>query len=54
MFRLATLPASSSIARGLHELALVVIDFLGWICIYFAKITPILKNSKLVCTVVGL
>ena len=29
VFRSATLPASSSIARGLYDLALVAMDFLG-------------------------
>ena len=46
--QLATLPASSSIARGLHDFALVEMNFLGWICIYLDKIIPILINSKLV------
>ena len=46
MFKLATLPASSSIARGLHGLALVALDFLGRICIYLAKVTPSLKKLE--------
>ena len=45
-----TFPAFSSTARRVHVLKVVVIAFLGWICIYLTKITPILENSKLVLT----
>ena len=45
---MSTLTASGSIARRLHVLIVVVIDFLGFICIYLTNITPILENSKLV------
>ena len=47
--KLATSIASSSTARRMHGFGIVLIDFLGLFCIYLTRITPILKNSKLVC-----